>query len=92
MEALKPLAIQHIALSPRHALHVLGIDEPDLEAPRFQHLEQRYPIDPGRLHCHRRDPALGEPVREGVEIFREAAEPPYRMVIGLLRNRNPMLG
>jgi hypothetical protein len=49
MQALEPLRIADVGLASWNVLGVTGIDHQDLEPPLFQDLEDRSPMDPGRL-------------------------------------------
>ena len=43
VKILQPLAVGHIRLTTGNVFHVVGMDEEDFEAPRFQDWEQRIP-------------------------------------------------
>ncbi len=58
MQALQPLGIADVGLATRHVLGVARVDQNHLEAWLLQDLEHRNPVDPGRLHGDRLDPAL----------------------------------
>jgi hypothetical protein len=62
VEVLEPLAIGDIGLPARYVLYVLCVDQIDFESARFQDLIDRNPVDTGRLHRHRTNPALHKPV------------------------------
>src|ERR1700693_5518993 len=50
MQVLEPLAIGCVCLPARNVLHVLCVDQIDLESPSFQDLVDRNPVHAGRLH------------------------------------------
>jgi hypothetical protein len=61
VQALQPLAVEHVALGPRAAVPRLGgLDEVDLEALGLEQLEQRHPVDAGRLQHDGGDLVRGE--------------------------------
>jgi hypothetical protein len=69
-------------------LGVAGVDQQNLETALLQDLEHRNPVDPGRLHGDRLDPALLEP--QTMEIIREGAERPDRLRGAIRSNRRDM--
>src|SRR3954468_16675524 len=71
-------------------LGVAGVDQQNLETALLQDLEHRNPVDPGRLHGDRLDPALLEPVRQTMEIIGEGAERPDRLRGPIRSNRRDM--
>src|SRR5688572_5934971 len=79
MQILQPLAIQHIGLAARHVMHVLCIDQVNVDTPRLQDLKQRYPVDSRRLHRHGVDATDLEPIGQPMEIFCKAGKRPYRI-------------
>lgn len=66
-------------------LGVTGVDQQNLEAALLQDLEHRNPVDPGRLHGDRFNPAFLEP--QTMEIIGEGAERADRLR-GAIRRRN----
>ena len=90
VEALEPLAVGDVALSSGHVLHMAGIHELYLESVLFEDLEGRDPVDPRRLHGDRSDSAFFQPPRHSVEVGREAAEGPYRVLVPVVRHSHPM--
>jgi hypothetical protein len=70
MPGLKPLAIHHIALAPRHMLEMARLDQVHLEAPGLQHFIDGEPIDAGRFHRHRLHPARAQPRGQRLEGWR----------------------
>ena len=74
MQVLEPLAIEHIALASGHVLDVPRVDQADLEAMLLKDVEERNPVDPGRLHGDGLDAALFEPSGEPLEVDGECAE------------------
>src|ERR1035441_1060280 len=74
MQVLEPLAIGYVCLPARNVLHVLCVDQIDLESPRFQELINRNPVHAGRLHRDRMNPALLQPVGQGMQIASECGE------------------
>ena len=69
-------------------LGVAGIDQQNLEAALLQDLEHRNPVDPGRLHGDRLDPALLKP--QTMEIIGEGAERANRLRGAIRSNRRDM--
>ena len=78
MQLLQPLAVQHVGLAAGHVLDAPGVHQHHLEAPFFQHPEQRYPVHAGGLHDHGVHVALGQPVRQTVQVRREGLELTHR--------------
>src|SRR5438128_4626974 len=78
MQILKPLAIEDVGLATGNVMHMLSIDQMDINAPRFQDLKQRYPVHAGRFHSHRVHSALLQPVRQGVQILRKGRKRSHR--------------
>ena len=65
-------------------LDVTGVDQQNLEVALLQDLEHRNPVDPGRLHGDRFNPAFLEPVCQTMEIIGEGAD----RLRGAIRRRN----
>src|SRR5712671_2920176 len=61
VQVLKPLAILDVCLPPWYVLHMTGIDKKNLESPRFEQLEKRYPVHARRFHCYCLDLAVLQP-------------------------------
>ena len=74
VQLLQPLAVQHVGLATRHVLDAFGVHQHHLEVPLFQHPEQGYPVHAGGLHDHGLHTALGQPVRQTVQVRREGLE------------------
>ena len=74
VQLLQPLAVQHVGLATRHVLDASGVHQHHLEVPLFQHPEQGYPVHAGGLHDHGLHTALGQPVRQTVQVSREGLE------------------
>src|ERR1039458_7939641 len=74
MQVLEPLAIGYVCLPARNVFHVLCVDQIDLESPCFQNLIDRNPVHAGRLHRDRMNPALLQPVGQGMQIASECGE------------------
>src|SRR5450631_2992249 len=66
MQVLEPLAIGYVCLPARYVLHVLCVDEVNFETACFQDLIDRNPVHAGRLHRDRMNPALLQPVGQGM--------------------------
>src|SRR5216684_7094446 len=88
MQILQPLAVGNIGLAPRNILYVMGVDQEDGESPRLQDLKQRDPVHARALHRYRLDVAPFQPVRRGVQVFREGRETPHRLRISIPRHRD----
>jgi hypothetical protein len=73
-------------------LGVTGIDHHDLESALFQDLEDRNPIDPGRLHDDRPDPASGEPIRQPSQVVGEGSKRPDRLFVAIRTDGRNMHG
>ena len=71
-------------------LGVAGVDQHDLEPALLEDFVGRDPVDPGRLHGDRLDPALLEPVRQTIEIIGEGAERADRLRGAIRSNRRDM--
>src|SRR5262249_62278304 len=71
MQLLKPLAVHNIGLPARDVLYVTRVDKHHVEAPRFEDLVERDPVNPGGFHRYGGDAAGREPVGEAVELRRE---------------------
>ena len=80
MQLLQPLAVQHVGLAAGHVLDAPGVHQHHLEAPFFQHPEQRYPVHAGGLHDHGLHTTLGQPVRQTVQVRRESLELSHRLL------------
>src|SRR4030095_14857346 len=61
MQILKPLAIENVRFAAWNMMHVLGIDQMDLNAPSLEDLKQQDPIETGRIHSDRVHAALLQP-------------------------------
>jgi hypothetical protein len=72
VELLDPLRVVDVGLAARHVLRVARVDEHDLEPTRLEDLEQRDPVDTGRLHRDRVDAETDKPVGERDQIRGEA--------------------
>src|ERR1700722_3565255 len=68
MQVLEPLAIGYVCLPARNVLHVLCVHQIDLESASFQDLVDRNPVHARRLHRDRMNPALLQPVGQGMQI------------------------
>jgi hypothetical protein len=55
-------------------LGIASVDDPNLEAPLLENFVNRDPVDPGRFHHDRLDPALCEPISKPVQIASERSE------------------
>jgi len=66
----------------------MGVDQKKNESPRLQDLKQRDPVHSRALHRYRLDVARFQPVRCGVQVFREGRETPHRLQISIPRHRD----
>ena len=93
METGDPWAIMPVACgAPLDLLHLLRIDEEDLETPRLQERKEWDPIDPSRFHGDGGHATVNEPVGEGVEVDGERAETAHGLGVAPRRHGDPMLG
>ena len=75
MQALDPLRVEHVRLGARAATRQLPrFHQVDLEALRFQQLEQSNPVDTGRFQSDRLDAALLQPRDDLLKIGGVGAE------------------
>ena len=75
MQALDPLGVEHVRLRARAATRKLPwFHQIDLEALRFEELEQRNPVDAGGFQSDRLDAALLQPCDDLVKIGGVGAE------------------
>ena len=88
MELLNPLGVVDIRFTSGHILRVTRVYEHDVKATRLENLEQRDPVDTRRLHRDGRNAETTEPIRERVQIRREALERTNRFRIKLLGYRH----
>jgi hypothetical protein len=72
-EIREPLRVLHVRLATRHRLDVLGIDQHEREL-LFQHIPNRLPVDPRRLHGHHLTVVGNKPVTQAVQIAQRRAE------------------
>jgi hypothetical protein len=89
---LQPLAVLDVGLPAGDVLHVPGVDQTHLEAAGLQDLVEGDPVHAGGLHRDRGDTALLQPVREGVQVRRERAEPPDGPRVSIERDAHIDLG
>ena len=68
VQLLEPLAVQDVGLATGHVLDAPGVHQHHPKAPFLQHSEQGYPVHPGGLHHHRLHAALGQPVRQAIQV------------------------
>ncbi len=92
MQALQPLRVADVGLATRHMFGVPGVDQHDLEPALLQDLVSRNPVDPGAFHHDRFDPALGEPVRQAVQVLGEGLERPHRPLVAVRTNSGHVHG
>ena len=92
MQLLQPLAIQHVGLAAGHVLDASGVHQHHQEPTLFQHPEQRYPVHAGGLHDHRLHTALGQPVRQTVQVRREGLKLTHRLLRAVSGHRDEMAG
>jgi hypothetical protein len=86
MELLKPLRIVDVGLSARDVLDVARVHEQYLETTRFEHFEDGNPVHACRLHGHRLDADLFEPIGELVEIAAKRPEGANRPWVAVVRH------
>jgi hypothetical protein len=81
VESLQPLCVADVGLPPRYVLRIPGVDHHHLKPSLFEDLEDRYPVNSGRFHDHRLDPATGEPVRQSMKVIGKGPERPNRFFV-----------
>ena len=74
MEPLQPLRIADIGFAPRHVLGIARIDKTHSKPACIEKLEDRNPVDAGRLHDDGLDTAFCKPVDQRMQIGRKGAE------------------
>src|ERR1700676_4729306 len=87
VEFLQPLAVGHVALAPADVVYVAGVDQYHFEAAFLQNFIYWNPVDPGRFHRDRLDPALRKPICQVVELGGKGAKLAHRLSIPLARDR-----
>jgi len=92
VELLEPWAILHVRLAPGHLTRVLGLNQLDSKPTRCEHCEQGHPVDPGGLQHDGLDLTLLQPCGQGIEISRTGPKAPYRLLIAILWDGDPVLG
>ncbi|SAL07413.1 hypothetical protein AWB78_08572 [Caballeronia calidae] len=89
-QAHEPLAILHVALAPRHILHLPCVDQPDCQPTLLQHLIHRNPEYAGQFQGDRVDPAREQPVGHRVQVIGHRAEFPNGLISGPVGHRDPV--
>lgn len=75
LQVREPDRVGHVALAARNGLDVLGVGQHQLEGAGLrQNVPHRLPVDPGRLHRHRRDAMARQPLRQGDQARRRRLE------------------
>ena len=74
VEFAQPLTVLDVALAAGDVFDVAGVDEQDLQAPGFEDVVDRDPVDPGRFHGDAGDATGDEPVGEPLEVGGEGPE------------------
>ena len=74
VELAQPLTVLDIALAAGDVFDVPGVDEQDLETPRFEDVVDRNPVDPGGFHGDAGDATRDEPVGQALEVRGEGPE------------------
>jgi len=72
-------------------LHFPRIGQHHAQTPRFEQFKERNPIHAGRLHRHRGDSTVLQPVGQSVEIHRAGAKTAHGLRISVGWHRYPML-
>jgi hypothetical protein len=70
----QPLRVGHVGLPPRDVLHVVGVAQPHLIEEPLERVEDRLPVNAGRLHRHCGHTPLGQPLRQGTQLCTGRAE------------------
>lgn len=74
VQLLEPLRVADIGLAARHPLGVPRIDQADLQARLLQHRVKSDPVVARALQSHGFDPALQEPIPQGIHPGGKAGE------------------
>ena len=92
-QLLQPLAVQHVALAPRHRPDVARIDQMHLGSrQRPASRTERYPVDARRLHGHRGDAARAQPLHQAFKIGGEGGKLAHRLAVAVRRHGHEMAG
>jgi hypothetical protein len=70
----EPLGVEHVALAAGQDLHVVRVDQPQLERALIQDVPDRFPVRAGRLHRDVGDALVAEPVAQLLERAGERRE------------------
>jgi hypothetical protein len=92
MEFLQPLAVLDVGLAPAHVMHLVGVDQHHLQPAFREYFVERDPVDPGRLHRHRLDAALHQPIGQLMKAAGESAELTHRLGITVGSYRREVAG
>lgn len=74
LQVAQPVAVADVALAPRHILHVRRIRQHQLSLAVVQHVPDRLPVNPGRLHHHVIDAVAIQPIRQRQQLTRRRLE------------------
>ena len=88
MKALQPFRIAYVSLATRHMLCVASVDQLYVEPLLLKDLENWDPVDPGRFHDDRFDPARAQPVSKSMKVRRKCSKSAYWLRIAIRRDRH----
>src|SRR4051812_16798198 len=91
MQALNPLAVLHVALSPRYIFGLPSIDQEHIQSAAFQYLEHGNPVHSRRFHGYALNSTFGEPIGQGFQIASKRSKLADALLISTCGNAHPML-
>ncbi|MCY1528338.1 hypothetical protein D9M68_634390 [compost metagenome] len=79
MQALDPLRVVDVGLAPRNGAGVARIGQHHVQTVTLENLVDRNPIHPGRLHRHRGDSQLDQPIGHALQVGGKRLEGLHRL-------------
>ena len=92
VKPLQPLRIAHVRLATGNMLGVTCIDQNYLKAALVEQFKNRDPVDAGRFHDDRLDPAFRKPISQPVQISSESPKTANRVGCAVSAHRRHMHG